>query len=77
MAVKEEIVVKVSLPHPKSTSQRYFVRDRNMTFTYRGHVPLSVRRAVERSPTNEVYYRVRDLGSEGVAFLSRLEDLGW
>ena len=77
MAVNEEIIVKVSLPHPKSKSQRYFVRNRTMTFTYRGPVPLSVRRAVERSPTHEAYYRVRDKGPQGVAFLSMLEDLGW
>lgn len=74
---KEPIVAKVSLPHPKSAQRRYFVRNRNKTFTYRGPVPLSVRRAVERSPQKEVFFTVVDRGAEMPQFMVQLEDQEW
>lgn len=74
---KEAIIVKVSLPHPKSAQRRYFVRNRNKTFTYRGAVPLSVRKAVERSPQKQAYFRAFDQGAQTPQFLVQLEEQGW
>lgn len=71
------VIVKVVPPHPKTRGGRFFVKNRTMTFTYRGKVPPYVVRAVNQSPAKKAFFRIEEVGNGEIRFIEQMEDQGW